>query len=343
MNLFGRWKASLPLFLLFMAFTFSAAGSDNNFSKIPGPFGLYRGVNLGNALDAPKEGQWGIVLKEEYFQLIKNAGFDFVRIPIRWSAHAEMEQPYTINPEFFKRTDWAVNQALSRHLSVIINIHHYIELSQNPQANKARFLAIWRQIANHYRSYPENLYFEVLNEPTWNLDSKLWNDYLREAIQIIRKTNPGRIIIAGPARWNSIPALENLLLPEDDRNIIVTFHYYQPFHFTHQGAGWVKGSEPWLGTKWLGTGSEKGAVRKDIDTAVKWAETHNRALLLGEFGAYSKADMNSRARWTSFVAREAEKRNIAWAYWEFCAGFGIYDPDANKWRTELLKALIPQK
>jgi aryl-phospho-beta-D-glucosidase BglC (GH1 family) len=42
---------------------------------------LGRGVNLGDALEAPKEGDWGVVAQEEYFDLIKEAGFGSVRIP----------------------------------------------------------------------------------------------------------------------------------------------------------------------------------------------------------------------------------------------------------------------
>src|SRR4051812_1424479 len=67
-----------------------------------------RGINLGNALEAPKEGEWGLTLEEGYFEAIKKAGFDSVRIPIRWSAHAKAESPYTIDPRFFERIDWAV-------------------------------------------------------------------------------------------------------------------------------------------------------------------------------------------------------------------------------------------
>src|ERR1700681_3953301 len=49
---------------------------------------LGRGINLGNALDAPQEGAWGVTLEADYFRLIQEAGFNSVRIPIRWSAHA---------------------------------------------------------------------------------------------------------------------------------------------------------------------------------------------------------------------------------------------------------------
>jgi endoglucanase len=64
-------------------------------------------------------------------------------------------------------------------------------------------------------------------------------------------------------------------------------------------------------------------------------------VLLGEFGAYSTAEMASRFRWTNFVRQSAEQHGFAWAYWEFVAGFGVYDPIKLQWRHGLLNALIP--
>ncbi|HEV3343463.1 MAG TPA: cellulase family glycosylhydrolase, partial [Pirellulales bacterium] len=95
-----------------------------------------RGMNLGNALEAPKEGEWGITLTDDDFQRIKAAGFDSVRIPIRWSAHAERESPYKIEAEFFARIDWAVDQALRRGLKTIINVHHYDEIMKEPDQHR---------------------------------------------------------------------------------------------------------------------------------------------------------------------------------------------------------------
>src|SRR6185436_11835887 len=89
-------------------------------------------INIGNALEAPREGEWGMTLKEEYFEAIAQAGFKGVRIPIRWSSHAAEQPPYTIAPSFFERVDWAIEQAVSRKLSVVINVHHYGELDQEP-------------------------------------------------------------------------------------------------------------------------------------------------------------------------------------------------------------------
>lgn len=303
--------------------------------------GFSRGINLGNALEAHKEGEWGVVIKDDYFKIIKNAGFDSVRIPIKWSAHALENLPYTIEKDFFDRVDHVVKQSLFNGLYTVINIHHYDEITKDPEKHKERFIAIWKQIASHYKDFPQQLYFELLNEPNDKLNSQIWNDFLNEAIATIRKTNPQRIIVVGGTSWNNISELEKLSLPEKDENIIATFHYYSPFKFTHQGASWVKGSEAWLNTKWMGSDAEKKAVEEDFDKAAKWAEKKNKKLLLGEFGAFSKADMESRVRWTSHVAREAEERNIAWMYWEFCSGFGAYDNKIEQWRPDLLKALVP--
>ncbi len=302
---------------------------------------LGRGINLGNALEAPYEGAWGVSLKESYFQAIQNAGFNSVRIPIRWSAHAGQTPPYTIDSDFFARVDWAVHQALSRHLLAVINIHHYTELMDNPAGHKVRFLALWKQISTHYKNFSSDLIFEILNEPNNQLTPSLWNTYLKEALDVIRETNPTRTVVIGTANWGGLSALDNLVVPEEEQNAIVTIHYYEPFHFTHQGAEWVLGSDAWLGTTWSGTANQKLAVEKDLQKAADWGQSHNRPIYLGEFGAYSKANLVSRALWTNFVARQAEARNMSWAYWEFCSGFGAYDPVKEKWIPQLLHALIP--
>ena len=274
--------------------------------------------------------------------MIKEAGFDSVRIPIRWSAHALTEKPYTIEQAFFERIDWAVKNALFRGLFVIINMHHYDELYDNPKEHSERFLALWQQIAEHYSDCPDSVLFEFLNEPCKQLNDEEWNRLIAETIKTVRKTNPRRIVVIGPTNWNSIDKLPALKLPADDKNIIVTCHYYQPFNFTHQGAEWAgEQSKSWLGTKWTAAEQQKQDVSRDFDKLSDWGKKQNRPIYLGEFGAYSKADMQSRVLWTDFIARQAEKRNFSWAYWEFCSGFGVYDSTNNQWRASLLNALIP--
>ena len=302
---------------------------------------LRRGVNLGNMLEAPDEGQWGLFVKEEYFDLIKEAGFDFVRLPVRWNTHAQQEAPYRIDADFFTRVDEVVNWALERDLAIIVDFHHYEEMMRDPWSSRERFLGIWRQVAEHYKDYPSNVVFELLNEPNDQLNASLWNQYLLEALAVVRETNPRRDVVIGPASWNAYDWVSTLDVP-DDEHLIVTFHYYLPFQFTHQGAEWVEGSGPWLGTTWAATDAEKAEISAHFDSVLYWAQRHNNVrILLGEFGAYSRADLPSRLRWTEFIAPEAERHGFAWAYWEFASGFGIYDPAAKVWREDLLNALIP--
>lgn len=302
---------------------------------------LARCVNIGNALEAPEEGDWGVTLEANYFQLIKDGGFSGIRLPIRWSTHAQAAPPYAIDKFFFSRIDWAVAEALSRGLNIVINIHHYEEIMQAPAEHKERFLALWRQIAEHYKNYPDGLFFELLNEPMGNLSAEIWNTYLAEALAVIRQSNPYRMIVVGPVNWNSYTALSTLRLPQADRSLIVTFHYYNPFQFTHQGAEWVDGSAAWMGTLWPSSAASAQTLANELEQAASWGVNHDRPLFMGEFGAYAKADMNSRKLWTESAARQAENRHISWAYWEFCAGFGVYDAAKKAWNFPLLKALIP--
>lgn len=303
---------------------------------------LGRGINLGNALEAPEEGEWGIRLEEEYFRIIQEGGFNSVRVPIRWNAHAQESAPYTIDEAFFERVDWVLEQALENDLSIILNLHHYDAIMSSPADHKERFLAIWRQIAARYQGAPDSLYFELLNEPNGNISSTgAWNEIAAEGIAAIRETNPTRTLIIGPGEWNSISQLKYLQLPEGDRNIIVTFHFYAPFEFTHQGAEWVQNSNAWLGIQWKGTQAEQAVLLRELDTAARWSEKNGRPLLMGEFGAYSKAGMESRQRWTAFMARSAEERGFSWAYWEFASGFGAYDLNQRKWNDPIYTALMP--
>jgi len=303
---------------------------------------LGRGINLAGALEAPREGEWGVTLRDDYFATIHRAGFATVRVPIRWSAHASTRAPYTIDPAFLRRIDWVVAEAAIYHLNVILDFQNYNEFSSVPEQNEERFLGIWRQIAEHYQGAPKSVLFELFNEPHDRLDASTWNLMLVRALAVIRPSNPSRLIVVGPDRWNKIQALPWLVLPAADSHLVVTVHYYDPMTFTHQGAPWENTSQTWLGTTWRGSPAEAHAIDHDFTEAVAWAKARNRPLLLGEFGTYEKADMASRQRWSNCVARTAEAHGMAWAYWEFCGNFGAYDPVRDQWRAPLLQALIPR-
>jgi endoglucanase len=321
----------------------SARAAGNNEQALGASRLLGRGMNLGNALDAPREGEWGVTLEEAYFSAIREAGFDSVSIPIRWSAHAEKKAPYKIDPGFLGRVDWAVAQGLKHQLTVLLKIHQYQGFASKPEAELPRYTAIWQQLAEHFKGQPPQVMFEISNEPGYVWNFKRWNAITADVLQIIRRTNPKRTVIVCPIFRFAMGLLSELELPESERNILVRLHYFSPEEFTHQGASWVSGADRWLGVQWRGTEQEKQPIARDFGLAAAWAKAHNRVLFLGEFGAFHLADLDSRARWTRFVVEQARKHNLAWTYWEFCAGFGAYDPEKREWRRPLLDALLSNK
>ena len=298
-----------------------------------------RGINLGNALEAAPDDEPRLRLKEQYFDEVRNVGFDTVRLPVRWSAHADESAPYTIDPEFFERVDWAIGNALRRDLTVVLNVHHYHELQAAPHEQEARFVALWQQIGARYADRSGRLYFELLNEPRDAITPEVWNGLLRKALAAVRESNPIRVVIVGPTRMNDVDALPELELPADDR-LIATIHYYAPLEFTHQGAPWITGADRWLGITW-GDDGDRAAVRGDLTKAARWAHNHGRLLFVGEFGTYAKADMASRLRWTAFVRSQAERLGLSWCYWDFGTDFGAFDPERNAWRARLRQTLLP--
>lgn len=303
---------------------------------------LGRGINMGNCFEAPSETGWGNPWRPEYFRLLSELGFQHVRLPIRWepASRSLSAPPYTIEAEFLNRIKQVVDTALKYKLHVIINMHHHEALMANPDGEKERFLSQWRQISTFFQSYPDSLLFEVLNEPNGALTAAKWNTFFADALSEIRQSNPTRCVLVGTAEWGGLGGLSALQLPSDE-HIILTLHYYNPFHFTHQGAEW-SGAEAqnWLGTQWYDTENERQTIQNEFSAVQTFSKVNHIPVHIGEFGAYNKADMQSRVRWTTYLARWFEEQGFSWAYWEFSAGFGIYDPATGQLRTPLAEALL---
>lgn len=97
-----------------------------------------KGINFGNALEAPNEGEWGLTLEEAYIGEVKKAGFNSVRLLIAWSSHTSLTAPYLIDPAFLARVDEVVGWCIDRNLTAIITTHHFNEFYEAPEDNLYR-------------------------------------------------------------------------------------------------------------------------------------------------------------------------------------------------------------
>lgn len=275
---------------------------------------------------------------QRHFRLIREGGFRTVRINLHAFRH--MNDANQLSAAWFRTLDWAVRNALANQLQVILDEHDFRDCGTNPDASTPKLLAFWEQVAEHYKDAPNSVVFELLNEPNTRLTPEAWNRLLEDALAIVRKTNPRRNVVIGPASGNDIHCLHQLQLPAGDRNIIVTVHYYRPMEFTHQGAEWYPATAGLSDVQW-GTNQEKRRVEEDFDGVQQWSKKEQRPVLLGEFGAYDKGDLGSRFRYISCVARTAERLGWAWTYWQFDLDFVVWDMASDAWVQPIWKALVP--
>jgi hypothetical protein len=295
---------------------------------------LGRGVNLGNTFEAwPNEDSWGNPWKPEYLGIIRDLGFQHVRVPVNWDleSRAMMEKPYTLQPEFLARIKGVVEAALDRQLLVILNMHHHGKVHRDPEASRERFLSQWAQIAEFFKDEPDRLLFEVMNEPQGKLRGETWARFFADALKEIRRSNPRRVVLMGDGGSDTVP---------DDPCLIYTPHFYEPHGFTHQNASWEPKNKASLGAEWLNTAPERSLVERAADRFAAFGKKHDLPVHVGEFGVIRDADMASRARWSNFAARCFEERKFSWAYWDFSAVFGIYDRKSGKLDAEMVDALL---
>jgi endoglucanase len=314
-----------------------------------------RGANLGDYLEADRHWRQSEVSADDFAQM-KKEGFDHVRVPIGWHQYAGPGPEFALESEIFAKVDFVVTNALQNQLAVMINLHHFNALDHNPTNATGEFLALWRQIAAHYRSFPRQLVFELDNEPHENATTALMNPIYAQTIAEIRKIDPRRTLVVEPGGWGGIGELNNLVVPPDD-NLIVSVHCYDPFYFTHQGATWTDGQTPVTGIQFPGppaqplvpdpnlhlkdyqldwinkyntlpaedNPSSPLAFTDKLASIRAWSDYYGRPIHLGEFGAYTKADEASRAHFYSTFRAAAEKQHIGWCLWDWNSGFRYWD------------------
>jgi endoglucanase len=282
-----------------------------------------RGINLGGAFDR-RDGLPGWPVRPELLDAIVAAGFSSVRLPVRWASARVSEVAE------------AVEAVVTRALSVVVTNHHDDETMAAGYGAAERLTELWRDLATHFLGVRGELAFELLNEPL--MSAADWNRLLPEVLASVREVDPERLVVVGGADASTVAGLRQLELPADDR-LVATVHYYEPFRFTHQGAGWLPGADAWLGATW-GTPADRAAVTADLSEAVARARDRGVPLYFGEFGAMATADRASRLHWTAWVRHELERLEIPWAYWDLATEFGIYDLERAAWDAELLDTLV---
>ena len=321
---------------LFLSTLAAALMLGASFSAQADSFKTKRCVNMGNALDAPSEGEWGHTIEASSFKTIAEAGFDTVRIPVRWSAYTSGAPNYKINERFFKRVSDVINQGLANDLQVVLNIHHFEELNEAPEENFTKFIALWAQIAERYKDLPDTVYFEVINEPNGAFKGDIMRKIITQGFKKIRETNPTRIVILGGEDWSGIESLPSIPAIEDP-NQVYTFHYYDPFPFTHQKASWtdLKNS----GTVTWGSSQDKAELKAAAKYAAKVQRETGIPVFLGEFGAYEKAPYRDVVDYTRETRKAFEKAGISWCVWNFTATFPLSDTETKSWDANKLAAL----
>ena len=306
----------------------------------PGPSrgvaALGRGINI-LGYDGIWEGYQNAPFRLDNLTAIRKAGFSHVRI--NFFGFKFMDSRNILDEAVLRRLDVVIEQVLARGLIPILDEHDTGLCQRDVPACAEKLKAFWRQVAPRYAGKYPALVFEILNEPGGNMTSAEWNSLLGESLVIIRAANPERKVVVAVLNTEEAP-IDQLALPADDRNLIVTFHYYAPLRFTHQGAPWSPKFSKIGPLNW-GTAEDEAKVTADFEKIRRWSERERRPIYLGEFGVYERAPSDSRARYLSFVARSAESHGWAWAYWQFDHDFAAFDGARQMWKQDILRAIIP--
>ncbi len=283
---------------------------------------MMKGINIGNTLEPPLEGGWNNgPLQEYYFDDYEEAGFQCVRIPVRWDQHTSNTPPYTIDESWLDRVEEVVDWGLERDLFIIINAHHEDWFYADYSSHVARFDSIWSQVSNRFQDKSDSLFFEIVNEPTVNGDVGLTVDEINELnsriIATMRRTNPTRIIIYSGNSWSNLSQLQAAAIPEDDY-IMAYYHSYDPYEFGINGEGSLSSSDIQY-------------IKDKFKSAGDWSKENNIPIMISEFGAPVQCNYNDRMYFYALYVEEANKNDVAFLAWDDGGYFRIYKRASREW------------
>ncbi len=319
------------------------------------------GWNLGNTLDATgaeglaAETSWGNAkTREDMFALLKNTGFNVVRIPVTWDSH--MDSDYNVDPEWMARVKEVVDYGINNDMFVILNTHHeewYYPTKENKDEDIKQLKALWEQIAEEFKGYDEHLIFEGLNEPRLRDTAMEWTGGTPEAQEIINEyeqvfydtvRNSGgnnskrHLMITGYAASSQSSSLQAIKIPENDNKIIISVHGYLPYSFA-------------LDTK----GTDKFDANSDavsIDSLLLNLDSmflsQDIPVIIGEFGCVNKDNLEDRIECSKYYISAAKSYGIPCIWWDNGSfvgsgeNFGLMDRQAPaEWKTSaLVNAMI---
>jgi len=287
-------------------------------------------VNLSNMLDAPREGDWGRPFEDADIARIAAKGFTSIRLPARFSAHALERPPYTIEPAFMDRVAHIVDLATAQGLSVIVDLHHYEEINENPAGHTDRLAALWRQIGERFAAAPPSVSFELLNEPMSKLDAGNLLAVIGPALAEVRKSNPTRIVVIDGPEWAGLDAMLTSPFP-DDPYAVPTFHYYSPVNFGFPEADWLtpKSRDD------FGRPEDLELIRSDLAKVQGYIERTGRVPFVGEYGAWVTRPLAEREEFYETLSEAFASIGVDTCAWGYTNTFELWDDEKAAWRGRI--------
>ena len=309
-------------------------------------FHIKKGTNLGHWLS--QSHQRGEArqkfITEKDIKFIDSLGFDHIRLPI------DEEQMWDENE---KRHDDAfllmqdcLEWSRQAGLRVIIDLHilrsHYFNAEDKPLWTKVeeqdKFIRLWKDLSGALLEWPNSMVaYEFMNEPVAD-DAEQWNVLLARVADSIRKWEPQRVLVIGSNRWQSAATFDQLRIPANDTNILLSFHFYEPMVLTHYQAGWTefkafKGDVNYPGQIVLNTKDPQFQKVYNRDTLlmmmrkpIHMADSLKLPLYCGEFGVFKEFFPAAKLAWYSDMVSIFNEYNIAYANWNYKSDeFGIVD------------------
>ena len=338
------------ILLLLFAIIFSNV---QNYSQST-PFS--KGINLTNWFQANGAGQIQFTkYTKSDFVDIKSLGVDVIRLPINLHAMVTNTNDYELDPLFLTFLDDVIDWAEELELHLILDNHTFNPSVSTDPSIKDFLILVWKNMALHFKDRSNLIYYEILNEPH-GISDAIWNDIQGEVISAIREFDTVHTIIVGPTGYNSFHNLSAMPTYDDD-NLIYTFHFYDPFLFTHQGASWTEPSMaslkdvpfpysqtemPPIPSDLVGTWIQSslnnnykidgtiGKVREFLDIAANFKNERGIPIFCGEFGVLmNNADNNDRILWYNIVRTYLEFNGISWTTWDYHGAFGLFEQYGN--------------